>query len=44
VEIKPMVVELIEVKVISGIKCPVILADDNKTLSNISRVFSVNKA
>ena len=39
-----MVVELIEIKVISGIKSPVILADDTKTLCGIRRVFSVNKA
>jgi hypothetical protein len=39
-----MVVELIEIKVISGIKSPIILTDDTETLSGIRRVFSVDKA
>jgi hypothetical protein len=36
-----MVVELIEIKVNSGIQCPVILADNN-TLYFVRGVFSVN--
>jgi hypothetical protein len=36
-----MVIELIEIKVNSGIQCPVILPDNN-TLRFIRMVFSVN--